>query len=229
MRSGCATAQASPTGPPQSCGTTVASRSSSDSSRASRRSAWLATVHSSRRPGLSERPKPSRSGTMTRYPARLSGPTEGRDVGVEAASVEPAEHLEVLAAEHDPHDRHRQPSIPDPVAEHAGEDLGRVAVGERAAGDLELDAEEVLRPREGGRHELADVVTGDRLVGHVAADRVDQPALEDRLLDERDVVVVHERGRAQDGGGKVERADVLLDPPLGLPVVDARPPFGAAD
>jgi hypothetical protein len=50
-----------------------------------------------------------------------------------------------LLPERDAHERQRQPP------EHACEDLRGLAVGELAASDLELDADELIRPGEGER------------------------------------------------------------------------------
>ncbi len=105
--------------------------------------------------------------------------------------VEPAEHLEELLAERDPDDRHRQPPELDWTAEDAAEHLGRLVVGQLAAGDFELGADELLRTVEGERDELADVVGRDRLIQLVGPQRVDQPPPQQPFLDRRDVAVLH--------------------------------------
>src|SRR4051794_6276365 len=73
MRSRASTATRRPIGPPQSCTTTVAPCRSSSSKSASIASVWRSYVYHSRSSGLSERPKPGRSGAMQRKPASRTG------------------------------------------------------------------------------------------------------------------------------------------------------------
>ena len=65
-RSRCSTASRSPIGPPQSCTTIVASCSLSSENSVATLSVWRSYVYHSMSIGLSDRPKPGRSGAMQR-------------------------------------------------------------------------------------------------------------------------------------------------------------------
>jgi hypothetical protein len=62
-------------------------------------------------------------------------------------------------------------------AEYAAKDLGRLTISELAASDLNLCADELLRPLEGERCERPNVVDGDRLIRFIAVNRINELAL----------------------------------------------------
>ena len=61
-----------PMGPPQSCTTSVMRPRSRAATRRAVQSMWFWKVYASRSVGLSDRPKPIRSGAMTQWPAAAS-------------------------------------------------------------------------------------------------------------------------------------------------------------
>ena len=155
--------------------------------------------------------------------------TKLSDVSLEAFSVEPAKHLIKLLAKEEADHRHGDPPKPDRLPQDPAEDSSRLGVGQLAPGELELQPQKALRRVKGQRGEGADVVGGDSLVGLVGADRIHEFALQDSYFHLVDVVILHEGSRPEDGGGQAERANVLLDLPLAIPVVDAGIPFRPAD
>src|SRR5262245_6147075 len=151
------------------------------------------------------------------------------DVGLEPRGIEPAEHLVELLAEDEAHDRQRQALERDLLAKHAAENLGCLEIGKLAAGDLERFADELLWALESERDEGSDIVGGDRLIRLVASDRIPEPAFQESDLHLIDVVVLHEGRRPQHGRRQAEFADVLLDLPLAVPVINPGIAVGAAD
>src|SRR5439155_10345586 len=113
------------------------------------------------------------------------------NVCLEAGLVEPAEHLVELFAQHEPNEQHWQLAKPHRFAQNAAENLGGFGIGQRAAGDLQLQADELARSLKGQGRKSADVVSGNRLIGLVSPDRIEQLAFENADFDLVDVVVLH--------------------------------------
>jgi hypothetical protein len=153
-------------------------------------------------------------------------PAKSLYVSLKSGMIEPMEHLVKLFPENEADDRERQPSKFHFLSEHAAKDIGRLRIGELTAGDLKRLTDEFLGTRERECNERPNVIAGDRLIG---PDRIHEFALQNPDLDLVDVVVLHECSRSKDGRWKRELANVLLDLPLALPVINAGIAFGAAD
>ena len=109
-RSGCSTASRSPIGPPQSCTTNVAPRMSRSSSSVAATATWRSYEYQPMSIGLSERPKPARSGQH-----RRGGPRRARG----GATL-----------------RHRKPHVGSPCHITTGRAVALVDVGQAQAVDL---------------------------------------------------------------------------------------------
>jgi len=72
MRSGYSIGNVSPSSPPQSCTTSVTRVRSSASMKRISMPRWKLNVYTASSTGLSERPKPKRSGATTRWPAAVN-------------------------------------------------------------------------------------------------------------------------------------------------------------
>src|SRR5260370_13842995 len=101
------------------------------------------------------------------------------------------EHLQILLVRWDRHlyELHR-------LAKHAAEDFGGLRIGQLAAGDLQLQADEVLWALKSKRHESADIVGCNSLIWLVGSHKLHQASFEEFDLFRLPLITRHKTRKA---------------------------------
>src|SRR5215510_10510165 len=154
--------------------------------------------------------------------------TKLSDVRLITRIIEPAEHLVELFAEKEPHHRHGKPLKLHRLAENTTENLSGLGICQLASGNLQVHSDEFFGALESQSHKGANIVSSDGLIGFISADRVDQLAFQNPDFNFLDVVGFHEGNRPKDCRRQTEFANILLNLPLTLPMIDAGAPLRSA-
>src|SRR6516225_4635687 len=154
--------------------------------------------------------------------------TKASDVSLKTRLIEPAKHLVEFFAQNEPNHRHGKLPKLHWLAEDMTENLCRLGIGQLASRNLQLQSDELFGTLKSQSRDGADILRSDGLVRFVGADGIHQLPFQDSDFNLIDVVVLHERSGPEYCGWQAELANMLLDLPLALPMIDARVPLRPA-
>src|SRR6516164_2807964 len=151
--------------------------------------------------------------------------TKATDVSLKARRIEPAKHLVELFAQNEPNHWHGKFPKLHWLAKDTTENLRSLGVGQLASCNLQFQSDEAFGALKSQGRKGPDILRGDGLVRFVGPDRVHQLPFQDSDFNLVDVVVLHKSSRPEYCGWQAELANMLLNLPLALPMIDARVPL----
>src|SRR6516162_6491197 len=134
--------------------------------------------------------------------------TQSVNICLEARFVEPAEHLVKLPAQKEPDKQHGHFPETHRPSEDTTKNLRRFRIGQFATSNLEFESDEILGALKGQGGKSANVSGGDRLVGLVGPDGVEQLSLQNADFNLSNVIILHEGRGSENRGRQTEFANV---------------------